>query len=57
MDETALIEISGALAVAILILRQIAEIIGKSIPDSATGWRANVRQIAKIISGYVKNKP
>lgn len=33
-----------------------AEIIGKKIPDSATGWKANLRKICKLLSGYVENE-
>ncbi len=36
--------------------RQALEIVGKSIPDDATGGKAIVRDLAKMISGYTKNK-
>ena len=48
---------AGTLAVVLLILRQVAEIGGKVIPDDATGFMALLRKACKVVAGYVPNKP
>ncbi len=40
----------GVLAVA---LRQLLEVVGKAIPDSATGWLGFARKVARFASGYI----
>jgi len=40
-------------AVAVMAARQLLEILGKAIPDSATGLMGLVRQAAKFASGYI----
>ena len=70
MDPTAIVEgievtqqgeavniaLTGAVAAAVVYGRQVAEIVHKLIPDSATGPLATVRQIAGILAGYAKNR-
>lgn len=33
----------------------ISERITKRIPDSATGWKASVRKVTRVISQYSEN--
>ena len=47
--------LTGTIAVILLLARQLAEVIGKLIPDSATGPLAMVRKVAKILALYVRN--
>ena len=49
--------ISKAATVAILgVIIAIANIIGKAIPDTATGFLGGVRKVCKVIGLYVHNK-
>lgn len=50
------VALTGGVAVAVVIGRQVAEVLAKSIPDSATGWLGTLRKVCKILSGYVVNK-
>lgn len=34
----------------------IANLIGRLIPDTATGWQGNVRKVAKVIGLYLGNR-
>ena len=44
--------ISGILALTVA----VAQLVGKTIPDTATGALGVIRKIAKIIGLYVPNK-
>ena len=49
-------EILAALvAVAVMAARQLLEILGKAIPDSATGLLGIARKLAKFASGYISD--
>lgn len=47
---------AGTLAVILLVGRQLAEVIAKLIPDTATGFMGVLRKLAKMLSGYVPNQ-
>ena len=40
----------------LLVLRQLAEIAGKFIPDDQTGFWGIVRKASKVLAGYVSNQ-
>ncbi len=42
--------------IGLIMLRQISEIIAKTIPDTVTGSLAAVRRIFKILAIYIPNK-
>ena len=42
--------------VVIVLVRQIAEAVGKLIPDTATGGWGVVRKIAKLLAIYIPNR-
>ncbi len=44
-------QVAGILALVVM----IAQLIGKSIPDSATGFLGFLRKLAKFIGLYVPN--
>lgn len=47
-------EIQAALwGIGAVALRQLLEVIGKAIPDSATGLMGIARKLAKMASGYI----
>lgn len=50
------IVLPAAIAGAVLAVRQIVVIIAKTIPDSATGWRAGLRRLCKVLALYVPNQ-
>ena len=47
---------AGWAVAAILVARQVAEIVAKMIPDSATGFLGILRKVAKFLAAYVPNK-
>ncbi len=42
--------------IGLIMLRQISEVIAKTIPDAATGSLATLRRIFKILAIYIPNK-
>ncbi len=42
--------------IGLIALRQVSEVIAKTIPDTSTGVLAAVRKIFKIIAIYIPNK-
>ena len=46
----------GWVVIGLIVLRQVAEIAAKAIPDTATGGLATLRRIFKILSLYIPNK-
>lgn len=47
---------TGALVGYLALLVTIANLLGRTIPDSATGWLGTVRKVAKVIGFYVGNR-
>jgi len=43
-------------AFLIVAARQILEMVGKKIPDNATGINGMIRKLAKLVSGYISNE-
>lgn len=50
------VALQGLAAVIILVVYKAFQLAAKLIPDSATGFLGSVRKVAKIASGYVKNR-
>jgi hypothetical protein len=44
-------------AVLVVLVRQVAEIVHKTISDQETGWKGAVRDLAGYLALYRKNKP
>lgn len=44
------------LLMLLMMLSMVCQVIGKLIPDDATGWKGYVRQGAKIVGLYVSNR-
>ena len=38
------------------LLSLVCRLIGKAIPDNATGWKAVARKVCKVIGLYVSNR-
>ncbi len=49
------VTITGTLAVIVLVTNKLAEIVAKTIPDTATGWKGTLRKVCKILGTYVVN--
>lgn len=47
---------NAALMVGLIAARQLVEMVGKQIPDTATGWQAGLRRVCKTLALYVPNK-
>lgn len=47
---------AGWAVLAIFAIRQVAEVVAKMIPDTATGFLGLLRKIFKILAIYVPNK-
>lgn len=45
----------GGFAGLLMLVAKIAEVVGKAIPDTATGFLGTVRKVTKFIGMYVKN--
>ena len=54
--ETETLALSGTAAAVLFAVHRIAVILAKTIPDSAEGFPAFVRTVAKIIAMYVPNQ-
>ncbi len=44
------------MVVGLALFRQLCEYTGKQIPDSATGWRAGLRRLFKVLALSISNK-
>ncbi len=57
-DDMTLWQYLGMLVVAgaVTYFRQALEVLGKEIDDEETGWKGVVRDVAKLLAGYRKNK-
>ena len=47
---------TAIVAIGLIVFRQVCELIAKTIPDHASGWRAGVRRLFKALALYIPNK-